>query len=120
MLVREEKYIHNWETNRGKGKWQYILLNTFVWATLLSVIIKLFKIVLSTKFSIEALSNTFLNISFLYFWLKFVAGVFLYTLLMWHLSYKKYKELKQKQIFQRLEESERIMESHINPFSGHL
>jgi hypothetical protein len=110
MLAREEKYIYDWETTRGRGKWQYILLNTFVWAALLAVIIKLFKIVLSTKFSVQAFSQTFFNTSFLFFWLKFVAGVFLYSLWMWHLSYKKYKELKHKQMLQRLEESERIME----------
>jgi len=110
MLAREEKYIYDWETTRGKGKWQYILLNTFVWATLLAVIVKLFKIVLSTKFSAQAFSQTFVHTSFLFFWLKFVAGVFLYSLWMWHLSYKKYKELKHKQMIQRLEESERIME----------
>jgi hypothetical protein len=120
MLAREEKYIYDWETARGKGKWQYILLNTFVWATLLTAIIKLFKIVLSTKFSLDAFSQTFFNTSFLFFWLKFVAGVFFYSLFMWHLSYKKYKELKQKQTLQRLKESDRLMESHIDPFPGHL
>ncbi|KAA5533684.1 hypothetical protein F0919_14200 [Taibaiella lutea] len=113
MLAREEKYIYDWETTRGKGKWQYILLNTFVWATLLTVIIKLFKIVLSTKFSIQSFSQTFLNTSFLFFWLKFVGGVFLYSLLMWHLSYKKYKELKQKQIAQILEKADALVENMI-------
>lgn len=110
MLPREEKYIHDWEMRRSKGKWLYIFLNSIVWATLLSVIIKLFKIVLTSRFSMETLSQTFFNVSFLYFWLKFLAGVFLYTLLLWHLSYKKYKELKHKQMVQRLKEADNLAE----------
>ncbi len=120
MLPREEKYIYDWEMRRSQGKWLYIVLNSIIWSILLSVIIKLFKIVLSTKFSIAAFSQTFFNISFLFFWLKFLAGVFIYTLLIWHLSYKKYKALKEKQMLQRLTESDRLVESQINRFSGHL
>lgn len=110
MLAREEKYIYDWETTRGKGKWQYILLNTLVWGTLLPVIIKLFKIVLHTGFSAAAFSQTFLTVSFLFFWLKFIAGVFVYSLWMWQLSFRKYKELKQKQMMQRLQESDKLAE----------
>src|ERR1700748_3736585 len=98
MLPRDEKYIHNWETNRGKGKWSYIFLITFVWGTLVPFVFRVINIITHNRISISLFSDEFLSKHFLLLWLKFVAGFFLFAIAMWHLSYRKYKELKQEQV----------------------
>ena len=101
MLAREEKYIHDWETKRSKGKWNYIFLTTLLWGTLLSVLVIAFKLAINGLLSFDRLLNKVFDITFLPTWIKFVAGAFVFALLMWYLALKKYRELKRKQATQR-------------------
>jgi hypothetical protein len=101
MLPREEKYIYDWETNRGKGKWRYILLTTFVWGTLVPFVVRLINIVTHNKISLSLFSDEFLSKHFFFLWIKCIVGFFLFAFGMWHLSFKKYKELKHKQVSQK-------------------
>ena len=101
MLPREEKYIYDWETNRGKGKWGYILLTAFVWGTLVPFVVRLINIVTHNRISLHLFSDEFISQHFLFLWLKFVAGFFIFAFTMWHLSFRKYKELKRKQVAQQ-------------------
>lgn len=101
MLAREEKYIHDWETKRSKGKWTYIFLTALVWGTMLPVVIEAFKLAVKGLFSLNILLYRIFDDGFLPVWIKFVAGFFIFALLMWHLSKRKYLQLKRKQMEQR-------------------
>jgi predicted membrane protein len=100
MLPREEKYIHDWEKNRGKEKWSYLLLTAFMWGTIVPFVYKFINVVTHYRFSLDLLLQTFLSLHFFFLWIKFVVGFFVFAFVMWHLSYKKYKELKRKQVSQ--------------------
>jgi len=97
MLPREEKYIYDWENSRGKGKWTYILLTAFMWGTIVPLVYKLIYVVTHFGLDPEAFTETFVSRDYLWLWLKFMAGFFLFALIMWQLSFRKYKELKRKQ-----------------------
>lgn len=97
MLPREERYIYEWETRRGKGKWTYVFLTAFIWGSLVSVITKCFGLAFQGRLSLRTVGNTIFTVDFFPVWLKFVGGFFLFALLMWHLARRKYRELKQKQ-----------------------
>ena len=97
MLNREEKYIYDWETKRGKGKWSYVFLTAFIWGTFVPIIIIAFKLALKGLLTISNLKAEIFSSSFIPFWLKFVGGFFLFALLMWQIAKKKYLDLKQKQ-----------------------
>lgn len=101
MLPREEKYIYDWETKRGKGKWSYIFLTALVWGTLFPVLVAAFKLALLGRLSFSALTDKVLDVDFLPIWLKFIAGFFFFALTMWHLAKRKYRELKRKQMAQQ-------------------
>lgn len=97
MLNRDEKYIYDWETKRGKGKWSYLFLTAFIWGTLIPVLITAFKLAFKGLLSFSNLKSEVLTREFLPTWIKFVAGFFFFALFMWHLAKKKYQELKHKQ-----------------------
>lgn len=101
MLSREEKYIHDWETRRGTGKWRYVLLTALVWGTLMPVLIAAFRLAFKGRLGLDTLTDTIGSNAFFIIWLKFVAGFFFFALLMWHLAKKKYQELKRKQVAQQ-------------------
>lgn len=74
-----------------------MLLTTFIWGSMLSVIVKAFGLAFKGLLSFESLSETVCSADFFPFWLRFVIGFFVFALVMWHLAQKKYRELKQKQ-----------------------
>lgn len=98
MLSREEKYIYEWETRRGRGKWRYVVLTALVWGTIVPVLIAAFKLAFKGLLSFATLSDAVGSSSFLFTWLKFVAGFFVFAMLMWYMARKKYQELKRKQV----------------------
>ncbi|WP_118973983.1 hypothetical protein [Taibaiella koreensis] len=98
MLSREEKYIYDWETRRGRGKWRYVTLTALVWGTIVPVLVAAFKLAFKGLLSFGMLFDIINCNAFLYTWLKFAAGFFAFALLMWHLAKKKYQELKRKQM----------------------
>ncbi len=65
--------------------------------TLLPVLVIAFKLAINGLLSFDLLLNRVFDISFLPTWIKFVAGAFVFALLMWYLARKKYRELKRKQ-----------------------
>ncbi len=98
MLPREEKYIYDWETKRGKGKWSYILMTTLLWGTLLPIIVLAFKLAIKGFLSADFMLDKVFHETFLITWIKYMAGTFVFSCLMWFLSLKKYRELKRKQM----------------------
>ena len=101
MLPREEKYIYDWETKRGKGKWSYLILTALVWGSLVPALITAFRLAFKGLLSFGALSDRIFTTAFLPTWLKFVGGFFLFAFLMWHLAKRKYQFLKRKQVAQQ-------------------
>jgi len=97
MLTREEKYIYDWETKRGKSKWSYVLLTTFIWGSLLPAIVIAFRLAFKGLLNFANLKAEIFSSAFVPLWLKFIGGFFLFALLMWHIAKKKYLDLKQKQ-----------------------
>ena len=97
MLPRDQKYMYEWETRRSKGKWRQILLSTFVWGTLLPMIIKCFDLALDGDLSFRNFSSIVFDDDFLPTWAKYIAGVFCYSLFMWHLAKRKYDTLRQRE-----------------------
>lgn len=97
MLSREEKYIYEWETKRGKGKWSYIFLTALVWGTLLPCMVKAFKLAINGRLSLRSMFWAVWNVQFLKTWGMAMAACFLFALLMWQLAFKKYMEFKEKQ-----------------------
>ena len=98
MLPREEKYIYDWETKRGKGKWSYILITTLLWGTLLPIIVLAFRLAIKGTLSPGFILDKVFHETFLITWIKYMAGTLVYAYLMWTLSLKKYRELKRKQM----------------------
>ena len=101
MLAREEKYIYDWETKRGKGKWGYLFLTAIVWGSIFPIVFKAFKLALNNELSFSNLFNVLFTMSFLITWIKFFSGFFLFASLTWTLAKNKYTTLKQKQTAQR-------------------
>ena len=100
MLSREEKYIYEWETRRGKGKWSYVILTALIWGTIFPCVIKAFKLAFRGQLSFTQLKSGIFNQDFFYTWAGFVIGFFCFALLMWRLAKKKYEEFKRKQVAQ--------------------
>lgn len=98
MLPREEKYIYEWETKRSKGKWSYLFLTAFVWGTIFPIVIKAFRHAFNGELSFSNLFHDIFTWPFFFYWLKFVAGFFIFAFFMWHLAKKKYQALKRRQI----------------------
>jgi hypothetical protein len=101
MLPREKKYIYDWETKRGKGKWRYILLTTLLWGTLIPLIVLAFRLASKGQLSFDLLQDRVFTEAFFLSWIKYIAGAFVFAWLMWFLSFKKYQELKRKQAIQQ-------------------
>jgi hypothetical protein len=98
MRPREEKYIYDWETKRGKGKWSYIIMTTLLWGTLLPVVVLAFKLAIKGFLTLDLILDKVFHETFLVTWIKYIACAFVFACLMWFLSRKKYKELKRKQM----------------------
>lgn len=96
MLPRDQKYMYEWETRRSKGKWKHILLTTFVWGSLLPVIIECFDLAKDQQLSFRNLSRIVFDDDFLFIWFKYLAGVFCYALIMWQLAKRKYNSIRQR------------------------
>ncbi len=100
MLLREEKYIQEWEAKRSKGKWNYVLLTALVWGSLIPAVIAAFRLAFKGQLSFSNFFDTIFDIDFFPTWIKFVVGFFFFALLMWYLAKRKYLALKRKQMTQ--------------------
>jgi hypothetical protein len=98
MLSREEKYIYEWETRRGKGKWSYVILTALIWGTIFPCVIQAFKLALKGQLGISQMKSVLFNQSFLFTWQAIIAGILFCALLMWRLAKNKYLEFKKKQL----------------------
>lgn len=97
MISREEKYIYEWETRRSKGKWSYIILTTLIWGTFTPFMYTAFKLAFRGLLHPQRLWYALWSSDFVYTWFYFMAGFFLYALLMWHLARRKYYQYRQRQ-----------------------
>jgi hypothetical protein len=101
MLPREEKYIYEWETKRSKGKWSYLFLTAFVWGSVFPIAIKAFKLAFNGNLSFRNIFSDIFTWPFFFYWIKFIAGFFIFAFFMWQLAKRKYLGLKRKQAAQR-------------------
>jgi hypothetical protein len=96
MLPRDQKYMYEWETRRSKGKWKHILLTSFIWGSLLPVVIECFNLAKDQRLSFSNLCLIVFDDDFLLTWVKYLAGVFCYALIMWYLAKRKYDSIRQR------------------------
>ncbi|MFT4061609.1 MAG: hypothetical protein QM642_04545 [Edaphocola sp.] len=96
MLAHEEKYIHDWESKRSKGKWTYVSLTSLVWGIVLPLLVLSFKLATGGQLTAMGVWSHVCSYPFFLLCVKFVMGVFLFALFMWHLAQKKYSDLKRK------------------------
>ncbi len=93
MTEKEEKYIKIWKNNIEKGKIQYIIKTTIIWAFFVTLLTPFFKFLIDFDLSkeklIEAYEIKHLLIQFVVF---LVAGI-LFSFVMWKTNVKKYKQL---------------------------
>lgn len=76
-------------------------MTALLWGTLLSIVVQAFKLAFKGQLSVDLLLDRILNGAFLITWVKYIAGAFVFSWLMWFLSLKKYRELKRKQGIQQ-------------------
>jgi len=93
MTEKEEKYIKIWKNNIEKGKTQYIIKTTIIWAFFVTLLTPFFKFLLNFDLTkeklIEAYDIKHLLIQFVVF---LIVGI-LFSFVMWKMNVKKYKQL---------------------------
>ncbi|MGE3800594.1 MAG: hypothetical protein AB7H80_06205 [Candidatus Kapaibacterium sp.] len=90
---QEQKFLSQWEGTRAKGKWRYIFIVGLVWGFLSATFSRLFELL----FAGANFKEMFFSTDFLLF-----LGVFLliggpiFGLIVWTLSERKYRKLREK------------------------
>lgn len=101
MSPKDAKYIIHWENHQAKGKFQYLLLNTLVWGTLLGLMIRSLNLAWKGQLSLSNLFIKLFSWTFLREWLLSLGLVLGCSALIWYKARKKYAELKARQEAER-------------------